>query len=249
MMERAPSAPTRRRALNVSPSANVTSIEFGACSKPVTAVSRRSMSSVLALATRASTKSRFSTMCANGSPSSTSPPKVRKVGRTTSSTLESVTTMSRIGCASSATASQTPIASNSRRAAAAIAEARGSLDFSCLSAGIGHRHREACAQRLSQRNRQRQAGKAGPADHHVALFRSCRHYEAHLSTVRRLKSRPFFSSAVSGRHRIPQTRIPWPPRQPTKAGATLTCPAPAASLRATHHRKPATPCPPPSRIS
>ena len=43
--------------------------------------------------------------------------------------------MSRIGCALAATASQTPIASNSRRAAAAIAEARGSLETAAASAG------------------------------------------------------------------------------------------------------------------
>ena len=52
--------------------------------------------------------------------------KVRNVGRITSCSLESVTTMSRIGCASPATSSQTPMVSNSRRAAAAIAEARAS---------------------------------------------------------------------------------------------------------------------------
>ena len=34
---------------------------------------------------------------------------------------------------------------------------------------IGDRHRKARAQRLAQRDRQRQAGKARPADHHVAL--------------------------------------------------------------------------------
>ena len=47
-------------------------------------------------------------MWANGSPS-TSPPNVRNVGRATSSSFELVTTMSRIGCASAATASQISI--------------------------------------------------------------------------------------------------------------------------------------------
>ncbi len=65
-------------------------------------------------------------MWANGSPGSISPPKLRNTGRIASLSLESVTTMSRIGCASSATASHTPMVSNSRRAAAAIAEARTS---------------------------------------------------------------------------------------------------------------------------
>ena len=52
--------------------------------------------------------------------------KVRNVGRTASCTSNSVTTMSRIGWAPSATACQTPIVSRSRLAAAAIAEARES---------------------------------------------------------------------------------------------------------------------------
>ncbi len=65
-------------------------------------------------------------MCANGSPGSTSPPKLKNTGRILSASRLSVTAMSRIGCASCATASHTPMVSNSRRAPAAIAEARGS---------------------------------------------------------------------------------------------------------------------------
>ena len=65
-------------------------------------------------------------MCANGSPGATSPSKVRNVGRMASSRRLSVTAMSRMGCAPGAIRSQTPIASNSRRAAATIADARGS---------------------------------------------------------------------------------------------------------------------------
>ena len=76
--------------------------------------------------------------------------------------------MSRIGCALAATASHTSIASNSRRAAAAIAEARGSFDWACASARIDNRHRERIAQPLTQRDRERQAGKAGSADHDVS---------------------------------------------------------------------------------
>ena len=46
-----------------------------------------------------------------------------------------------------ATASQTSIASNSRRAAAAIAEARGSFDCAHCQRRVGDRHRKAFAQR------------------------------------------------------------------------------------------------------
>ena len=45
----------------------------------------------------------FSIICANGSPGSTSPAKVRNTGRVASCSRESVTTMSRIGCALPAT--------------------------------------------------------------------------------------------------------------------------------------------------
>ena len=58
-----------------------------AFAKPLTAPARRSTPSSFAFATSASTRCRFSTMCANGSPGSTSPPKVRKVGRTASSSF------------------------------------------------------------------------------------------------------------------------------------------------------------------
>ena len=88
-----------------------------------------------ARATSASIRWRFSTMCANGSPGSTSPAKVRNTGRVASSSLESVTTMSRIGCAPAATWSQTPSASNSRRQAATMAVARGSRLGRAASAG------------------------------------------------------------------------------------------------------------------
>ena len=131
----APSAPTKRRAEIFSPSSSATSIVFAKFSKPVTEPARSVTPTSFAFVTSASIRWRFSTMCAKGSPGSTSPPNVRNVGRTTSSSLESVITMSSIGCASPATASHTPIASNSRRAAAAIAEARGSFDVSALSAG------------------------------------------------------------------------------------------------------------------
>ena len=74
-------------------------------------------------------------MWANGSPGATSPAKVRKVGRVASASLESVTTMSRMGCDCGPTSSHTPRVSNSRRQAATIAVARGSRLGRIASAG------------------------------------------------------------------------------------------------------------------
>src|SRR5262245_47652822 len=62
---------------------------------------------------------------ANGSPGSTSPSKLRKTGRTASVRRLSVTTIPRMGCAS--TSCQTPMVSNRRRAAATMADARPSF--------------------------------------------------------------------------------------------------------------------------
>ena len=84
---------------------------------------------------------------------------------------ESVTTMSRIGCASAATASQTSIASNSRRAAAAIAEARGSLRLRDASAGSATVTVKVSPSPWRSAMRQREAGKAAAADHHIGLLR------------------------------------------------------------------------------
>ena len=100
-----------------------------------TAAGRRSTPSSLALAASAASSGGFSTMWANGSPGSTSPSKVRKTGRTASSSRLSVMRMSRIGCASAATASHTPMVSNSRRAAATMAEARGIGRGACRAPG------------------------------------------------------------------------------------------------------------------
>ena len=52
-----------------------------------------------------------------------------------------------------------------RRGAAAIAEARGSSPRP--NAGIGDRHREVGPERLAQREREREPGKAGAGDQHV----------------------------------------------------------------------------------
>ena len=95
--------------------------------------------------------------------------EVRNIGRTASSSLLSVTTMSRIGCALPATASQTPMASNRRRAAAAIAEARGSFGAEPAKR-VGDRHRKSVAQPLAQRDGERQAGKAAARDNNVGPF-------------------------------------------------------------------------------
>ena len=154
------------------PSASVTSTPSARESKLVTAVARRSMPSASARATSASIRWRFSTICANGSPGSTSPAKVRNTGRVASSSLESVTTMSRIGCASAATSSQTPSASNSRRQAATMAVARGSRLGRVASAGSATIDRNIGAKALTQRQRQRQPGERAAADDNASL---CRH--------------------------------------------------------------------------
>ena len=98
----------------------------GAGEKLLTAAVLSFTPAAFAFASSAAIKNWFSTICAKGSPGSTSPPNVRNTGRTTSSTRLSVTIMSRIGCAPSATFSQTPSVSNNLRAAATIAEARSS---------------------------------------------------------------------------------------------------------------------------
>ncbi len=146
----------------VSPSAKVTSMLLGACANPVTAVPRRSMPSSLAFVTSASTSSLFSTMCANGSPSFHLAAKGQERRPHRVVELESVTTMSRIAAPAHQPRPQTSIASNSRRAAAAMADARGSFDWADFQRRIGDRHRKARAERLAQRDRQRQAGKAAP---------------------------------------------------------------------------------------
>ena len=125
--ERAPSAATSRRAANVVPSRNRTSMRSPATAESATAAFNNATPSARAFASSAASSGPFSIMCANGSPGATSPSKVRNVGRTASSRRLSVTAMSRIGCAPGAIASQTPMVSNSRRAAATMADARGSL--------------------------------------------------------------------------------------------------------------------------
>ena len=137
MVDRAPSAATSSRVEIALPSESSTE----RCWAPpggenfVTADVRNSTPTSFAFATSASTRSRFSIMWANGSPGSMSPPKVRKTGRTASSSRLSVMAISMIGCAFALTLSQTPRASNSRRAAATIAEARSSPDWRAPSAG------------------------------------------------------------------------------------------------------------------
>src|SRR5712691_8294388 len=124
--ERAPSAAISKAAFIFAPSASRTTTRSPATSKAATAHGRKTTPSSRALPTSASTSGRFSTMWANGSSGATSPAKVRKTGFTASPSRLSVTTMSRIGCASAATAPHTPMVSNSRRAPAAMAEARAS---------------------------------------------------------------------------------------------------------------------------
>ena len=125
--ECAPSAATSRRALSVRAVLQPDLIGRPQRAESATAALINVTPSALAFASSAASSGPFSIMCANGSSGPTSPSKVRNVGRMASSRRLSVTAMSRIGCAPGAIRSQTPMVSNSRRAAATIADARGSL--------------------------------------------------------------------------------------------------------------------------
>src|SRR5581483_1955044 len=83
-------------------------------SKFATAIGHNSIPASAAFSFSATSSEPLSTMCAKGSPGSTSPSKVRKTGRTASFRRLSEIAMSRIGCALSATLSQTPMVSKSR---------------------------------------------------------------------------------------------------------------------------------------
>src|SRR4051812_10314834 len=133
--DRAPSAATSSAAEIIAPSPKDTAIRLPWYSNRVTGVWRSAIPSARALAASAALSGAFSIMWAKGWPGSTSPAKVRNTGRTASFSFESVTTMSRIGCALLSTASQTPSVSNMRRAAAAMAEARKSALASAAKAG------------------------------------------------------------------------------------------------------------------
>ena len=124
MAERAPSAATRSLPVSASPLPKRTSTPSGLASKPDTVSARNVTPEACACATSAATSAGFSIIWANGSPGAISPSKLRNFGRIASCSLELVTTMSRIGCAPASTLSQTPMVSNNRRAAAAIADAR-----------------------------------------------------------------------------------------------------------------------------
>ena len=132
MRERAPSAATRRRARDsLVPSVQARAahrIRSRRPSKSATATARSSTPSSLRLREqRREQRTVLDHVGERLARSSTSPSKVRNTGRTASLRRLSVTAMSRIGCASPATRSHTPMVSNSRRAAATIAEARASL--------------------------------------------------------------------------------------------------------------------------
>ena len=134
-------------------------------------------------------------MWANGSPGSTSPAKVRNTGRTASSSRLSVTTMSRIGCAWSATASQTPRVSKSRRAAATIAEARSSSAWLLPSVGSATVTENDGPSPWRNAMRQRQPGKAAAGDQHID---SCAHPWRHDITDADACRRTALSCAAAG---------------------------------------------------
>ena len=175
-------------------------------------------------------------MWANGSPGSTSPPKVRNTGRTASSSRLSVTTMSRIGCASAATRCQTPIVSNSRRAAATMADARSSPAVARAERRIGDRNGERRPERLAQRDRERQTGKAAAGNQHVERPSAVRHHQATPCTVP---------------PRTPAATVPGPQPTGSIASPRETCEfvdrGPASPLVFRPRRN--EPCPPPSRTS
>ena len=125
--------------------------------------------------------------------------------------------MSRIGCAWSATSSQTPMVSNSRRAAAAIAEARP-VARRPAERRIGDDHLERLAQRLPQRDRQRQPGKAAAADQDIG--------------GRTLAAEPLCPS--SGRpHGLRPSARPWLMCSASaQVAVTVECTAPAKHLHA-----------------
>src|SRR5580704_10290266 len=135
IVERAPSAAARRRAPITVPSLSSATARSPSWLTPTTPEASSVTPSAFAFSASVATRKRFSIIWANGSPGSTSPAKVRNTGRMASSSRLSVTTMSRIGCACPLTASQTPSVSNSRRAAATMAEARSSSAWLTPSAG------------------------------------------------------------------------------------------------------------------
>ena len=168
--ERAPSAATRSSRRNrLAAGSGRRRSRSACCSKPVTASARSSTPSAFALLDqRVDQQPVLDHVRERLRPAR---PRRRRSGTSAAprrSSLESVTTMSRIGCALVRDRSQTPIASNSRRAAAAIAEARASLRLRRRQRRIGDRHREGVAQRLAQRDGEREAGKAAAADQHIA---------------------------------------------------------------------------------
>ena len=130
------------------------------------------MPSASARAASASISWRFSTMCAKGSPGSTWPAKVRNTGRVASSSLESVMTMSRIGCAPAATWSQTPTASSKPPAGGDDGGRARIAAWSHRKCRIGDDDRNVGAEPLAQRQSQRQPCKRAAADDNASL---CRH--------------------------------------------------------------------------
>ena len=170
IFERAPSAPTSSRAEIVSPSASCTSIAFAACSKPLTAAAAQIDAKLFRLRDQRidqmpvldHVRERLARLdlAAEG--------EERRPHRVVELVVGDHHVEDRLRVA--ATASQTPIASNRRRAAAAIAEARGSFDGAAASAGSATVTAKLSPSALAQRDRQRQAGKAGAADHHIGLL-------------------------------------------------------------------------------
>ena len=131
-------------------------------------VARRSTPSAFAFATSASISSRFSIMCAKASPGfdlalegqEGRPHRVVELG-IGDHHVEHRLRLARDRLPDADRLEQPPRRRGDRRGARIAATAR------CASAGSATVDRELVAQRLAQRDGQRQPGKAGAADHHV----------------------------------------------------------------------------------
>ena len=120
-------------------------------------------------------------MCANGSPGSTFPAKVRNTGRVASSSLELVTTMSRIGCACASDLFPHPECLEQPAAGRDDGGGPRVAARARRQRRIGHNNGNIGAKALTQRQRQRQARERAAADDNATL---CRHVETRLLASR-----------------------------------------------------------------
>src|SRR5262249_23319202 len=172
------SAATRRRAFNAFASLSRTSMRrrsgetlsstAAPSVKSVTAADRRSIPSSRDLAVSASTRILFSIICAKGSPGSTSPAKVRKVGRTASPSRLSVPRHIEnwLGVGSAALPNakrlEQPTHRGDDRGGAFVIGGRGTA-----KARVRDDNDEAIAERLAQSNGEREPGEAAAGNQDI----------------------------------------------------------------------------------